>query len=143
MSSVVIDGGASSSTIAKPKLDVVWLTAIGKAKEASNQKLSKRHKSAAMKKATKMYHAELQKGKEGKSAEQVSAIIKKQFDGVGRSARSITRYVNEYSLIDTNTTAVSQETDRNYGPFKSQFQKNLTTITDKRLEQKKSVSLQP
>ena len=42
-----------------------------------------------------------------------------------------------------NTTAVSQETDRNYGPFKSQFRSNLATITDKRLEQKKSVSLQP
>ncbi len=42
-----------------------------------------------------------------------------------------------------NTTAVSQETDQNYGPFKSQFRSNLATITNKRLEQKKSLSLQP
>jgi hypothetical protein len=42
-----------------------------------------------------------------------------------------------------NTTAVSQETDQNYGPFKTQFQKNLAVITKKQLEQKKSASLQP
>ena len=27
-----------------------------------------------------------------------------------------------------NTTAVSQETDRNYGPFKTQFRKNLDEV---------------
>jgi hypothetical protein len=42
-----------------------------------------------------------------------------------------------------NTTAVSQETDRNYGPFKTQFRNNLAAVTEKRLEQKQSVSLQP
>ncbi len=41
------------------------------------------------------------------------------------------------------TTAVSQETDQNYGPFKSMFRKNLATLTEARLEEKKSVSLQP
>jgi hypothetical protein len=41
-----------------------------------------------------------------------------------------------------NTTAVSQETDWNYGPFKTQFRKNLAAITEQRLEQNKSVSLQ-
>ncbi len=43
-----------------------------------------------------------------------------------------------------NTTAVSQETDQNYGPFKTQFQKNLAAVVmEQRLEQNKSVSLQP
>jgi hypothetical protein len=42
-----------------------------------------------------------------------------------------------------NTTVVSQETDQNYGPFKTQFQKNLAMVTDQQLEKNKSVSLQP
>ena len=49
-----------------------------------------------------------------------------------------------------NTTAVSQETDRNYGPFKSQFKKNLDQVVDERIKQNKlhdgdevSVSLPP
>jgi hypothetical protein len=42
-----------------------------------------------------------------------------------------------------NTTAVTQETDRNYGPFKSRFRRNLGDIVDARIEQNKSVSLQP
>ncbi len=42
-----------------------------------------------------------------------------------------------------NTTAVSQETDRNYGPFKTQFRNNLAAIVAQRLAEKKSVSLQP
>ncbi len=41
-----------------------------------------------------------------------------------------------------NTTAVTQETDRNYGPFKSRFRRNLLDIVDARMEQEKSVSLQ-
>jgi hypothetical protein len=44
---------------------------------------------------------------------------------------------------DPNTTAVTQETDHNYGPFKSQFRQNLGEIVDARIEQNKSVSLQP
>lgn len=42
-----------------------------------------------------------------------------------------------------NTTAVTQETDRNYRPFKGQFRSNLADIVDARMEMKKSVSLQP
>ena len=42
-----------------------------------------------------------------------------------------------------NTTAVSQETDQNYGPFKTQFRKNLAEIVDARLAAEESVSLQP
>ena len=33
-----------------------------------------------------------------------------------------------------NTTAVSQETDRNYGPFKTQFRKNLDEVIDARIK---------
>ena len=42
-----------------------------------------------------------------------------------------------------NTTAVTQETDRNYGPFKGRFRANLGEIVDARMAAKKSVSLQP
>ncbi len=42
-----------------------------------------------------------------------------------------------------NTTAVSQETDRNYGPFKTQYQNKLADMVDWRLKAGKSVSLQP
>jgi len=41
-----------------------------------------------------------------------------------------------------NTTHVTQETDQNYGPFKTQFMSNLDLIVDKRLTAKKSISLQ-
>jgi hypothetical protein len=42
-----------------------------------------------------------------------------------------------------NTTVVTQETDRNYGPFKSRFRRNLSDIVDARMDLEKSVSLQP
>ena len=42
-----------------------------------------------------------------------------------------------------NTTHVTQETDQNYGPFKTQFLSNLDLIVDARLTLKKSLSLQP
>ena len=32
-------------------------------------------------------------------------------------------------IITTNTTSASQETDQNYGPFKTIFRKNLETLT--------------
>ena len=32
-----------------------------------------------------------------------------------------------------NTTAVTQETDKNYGPFKTQFTKNLKKISDAKI----------
>ena len=41
-----------------------------------------------------------------------------------------------------NTTHVTQETDQNYGPFKTQFLSNLDLIVDKRLTAKKNLSLQ-
>ena len=42
-----------------------------------------------------------------------------------------------------NTTHVTQETDQNYGPFKTQFLSNLDLIVDARLAKKKSLTLQP
>jgi hypothetical protein len=41
-----------------------------------------------------------------------------------------------------NTTHVMQETDQNYGPFKTQFLSNLDLIVDARLTAKKNLSLQ-
>ena len=42
-----------------------------------------------------------------------------------------------------NTTAVTQETDQNYGPFKTQFTKNLKKILDARIMRDLSTSLPP
>ena len=42
-----------------------------------------------------------------------------------------------------NTTAVSQETDRNYGPFKNAFRSILEVIVQNRIEKGKSTSLSP
>ena len=42
-----------------------------------------------------------------------------------------------------NTTAVSQETDRNYGPFKTQFRKNLDEIVTHCINNEESYSLPP
>ena len=40
-------------------------------------------------------------------------------------------------------TAVSQETDQNYGSFQTQFRKNLQIVVDERNEQKQVVNLVP
>ena len=42
-----------------------------------------------------------------------------------------------------NTTGVSQETDRNYGPFKTQFRKNLQEIVQHRINKDISTSIAP
>ena len=42
-----------------------------------------------------------------------------------------------------NTTAVSQETDRNYGPFKTQFRKNLDEVIDARIKGNHTTSIAP
>ena len=76
------------------------VAATGKVKDDSNKKCLQRYTSVATKMATKMYYEEQKKGKEGKSAEEISIEVKKAHDGVGPSARSIRRYVNEYSLVD-------------------------------------------
>jgi hypothetical protein len=42
-----------------------------------------------------------------------------------------------------NTTTVSQETDQNYGPFKTQYCKNLDAVVDERLKKGKSTAMAP
>ena len=42
-----------------------------------------------------------------------------------------------------NTTAVTQETNQSYGPFKTQFQKNLKILSDSRLIGNYTTSLPP
>jgi len=42
-----------------------------------------------------------------------------------------------------NTTAVTQETDQNYGPFKTQYCKNLDLVVDERIKQKKTTTIPP
>ena len=42
-----------------------------------------------------------------------------------------------------NTTAVTQETDQKYGPFKTQFRKNIEKVVQERISQEKLTSLQP
>jgi hypothetical protein len=42
-----------------------------------------------------------------------------------------------------NTTAVTQETDQNYGPFKTQFLKNLKRVSDARIMGDLHLSLPP
>ena len=42
-----------------------------------------------------------------------------------------------------NMTAVTQETDQNYCPFKTQYCKNLDVVIDERIKQKKSTALHP
>jgi hypothetical protein len=93
------DEGITSSNITKPKLDGIRLTATGKAKDDANKKRLQRHLSAATKRATTLYYEEQKKGKDGMTATQISTMVKKAYGGVGPSARSITRYVNEYSLV--------------------------------------------
>ena len=43
----------------------------------------------------------------------------------------------------TNTTAVTQDTDRKYGPFKMQFRMNLDHVVSSRISTGVSISLQP
>ena len=88
----------------KPTLDAIRLTAKGKAKDVNNKKLDSAHYLAALKTATKMYYEELQKpkGEIRLSAEEVEKIIKARFDEIGPSARTITRYVNDYSLVGSS-----------------------------------------
>lgn len=40
-----------------------------------------------------------------------------------------------------NTTAVTQETDQNYGPFKTQYCKNLDAVVDERIRQGKTTNI--
>ena len=74
-------------------------------------------------------------------------VMIKVDSGPGRMAKRLLARLRLLGFIlypgVPNTTAVSQETDRNYGPFKTQFRKNLALVVDERIRKKKSVSLQP
>ena len=61
----------------------------------------KTYSDTALKAATALYHEEAKK-ENGMSAKQVESIINARFSGEGPSARSITRYVNEYHLVGTS-----------------------------------------
>jgi hypothetical protein len=86
---------------APPALKKVRLT-IGALIKVVRNKKTEQWKSKALKAATLMYHTEQQKKEEAvgrMSADEVEAAIKSRFAGTGPSARTITRYVNEYKLI--------------------------------------------
>jgi hypothetical protein len=87
---------------APPALEKVRLTVGASIKVVRNKKKTEQWKSKALKAATLMYHTEQQKKEDtvGRmSADEVEAAIKTRFAGTGPSARTITRYVNEYKLI--------------------------------------------
>jgi hypothetical protein len=74
-------------------------------------------------------------------------VILKVDSGPGRTNLSLLTKLRLLGFVlypcVPNTTHVMQETDQNYGPFKTQFLKNLEDIVDARLKAKKSLSLQP
>jgi hypothetical protein len=74
-------------------------------------------------------------------------VVLKCDSGPGRLNKKLLAMLRYHGFIlfpgVPNTTAVSQETDQNYGPFQSQFRKNLQIVVNKRIEQKKAVNLAP
>ena len=82
----------ASDFVPLPKKNELRLTALSKVKSVNNKRGSGAHARAALKRATILYAAELEKA-EGdspkKSADTIAEKVKKQFDGVGPSARSI------------------------------------------------------
>ena len=104
----VLPEGVEDIVPAPPVLEKVRLTVGASIKVVGNKKKTEQWKSKALKAATLMYHTEQQKkeavdGAENcvnrMSADEVGAAIKKRFSGTGPSARSITRYLNEYKLV--------------------------------------------
>ena len=75
-------------------------TAQAKQKDRCNKLKVAVHAKKAHKRATSFYASELKKPKgERLSADAVSKIVKKEYDGHGPSARSIQRYVNDNNII--------------------------------------------
>ena len=74
-------------------------------------------------------------------------VMLKVDSGPGRTNRDLLatlRHLGFYMYPGVpNTTAVTQETDKSYGPFKSQFRTNLDTIVQRRIKLGKSLSLSP
>jgi len=107
----VLPEGVEDIFPAPPVLEKVRLTVGASIKVVRNKKKTEQWKSKALKAATLMYHTEQQKKAVDSencvnrmSADKVEAAIKKRFSGTaGPSARSITRYVNEYKLVGVLT----------------------------------------
>jgi hypothetical protein len=74
-------------------------------------------------------------------------VILKVDSGPGRTNLSLLTKLRLLGFVlypcVPNTMHVTQETDQCYGPFKTQFLKNLEDIVDACLKAKKSLSLQP
>ena len=102
----VLPKGVEDIVPAPPVLKKVCLT-VGALIKAIRIKKTEQWKIKALKAATLMYHTEQQKkAVDGEScvncmsADEVEAAKKKRFSGTaGPSARSITRYENEYKLV--------------------------------------------
>ena len=74
-------------------------------------------------------------------------VMIKADSGPGRTCPKLLTLLRHMGFIlfpgVPNTTAVMQETDRNYGPFKTRFRINLVIIVDARIAAGVSTSLQP
>ena len=74
-------------------------------------------------------------------------VIIKADSGPGRTCKELLAQLRYMGFIlfpgVPNTTAVTQETDKNYQPFKTQFRTNLAHAVKARIEKFKSTSLQP
>jgi hypothetical protein len=74
-------------------------------------------------------------------------VILKVHSGLGRTNLSLLSKLRLLGFVlypcVPNTTHITQDTDQNYGPFKTQFTQNPEDIIDARLNAKKSLSLQP
>jgi hypothetical protein len=76
-------------------------------KLAANKRVMKKYKDEALKVATKLYRDEQQK-ENGMSAKEVEKKIKMCYSGEGPCARTITRYVNQYHLVDSSPLKVGK-----------------------------------
>jgi hypothetical protein len=74
-------------------------------------------------------------------------VVIKCDSGPGRLNGKLLTYLRFHGFIlfpgVPNTTAVTQETDQNYGPFQGACRTNLQLLIDERIHQEKSTSLSP
>ena len=74
-------------------------------------------------------------------------VMIKSDSGPGRTCKVLLAQLRYMGFIlfpgVPNTTAVTQETDKNYGPFKTQFRTNLAHIVEARIEKYNLAPLQP
>jgi hypothetical protein len=74
-------------------------------------------------------------------------VVIKCDSGPGRLNAKLLAYLRFHGFIlfpgVPNTTAVTQETDQNYGPFQGALRTNLQLVIDERIHREKSTSLSP